>query len=169
MQPGRRRLLGLSLIPLSTALVIALDQISKAWAEANLTQGAPQVFVPGILDFSLTSNTGVAFSLGSGHGSTVTILASGLTLLIVAWSIKRQLETPPPPLLESIGMGCIIGGAAGNLIDRFCRGRVTDFLDFAFMTFPVFNVADVLIDVGIGLVLIAAISSDKREKSNEHQ
>jgi len=52
-------------------------------------------------------------------------------------------------------MGCILGGAIGNLIDRFNHGQVTDFIEFAFISFPVFNVADALIDVGIVLLFFS--------------
>ena len=52
-------------------------------------------------------------------------------------------------------MGCLLGGAIGNLIDRYTVGQVTDFLEFTFVSFPVFNVADALIDVGIGCLFIA--------------
>ncbi|MBZ0186402.1 MAG: signal peptidase II, partial [Candidatus Obscuribacterales bacterium] len=100
-------------------------------------------------------------------------LATVLTMAIFSWSIKRQFEIPAPHVLESIGLGCITGGAIGNLIDRYTQGKVTDFLDFAFINFPVFNVADVLIDTGIALVIIAILITGKqvnvKKKTQEEQ
>jgi lipoprotein signal peptidase len=63
-----------------------------------------------------------------------------------------------------IGLSCIIGGSLGNLTDRFSQGHVTDFLEFAFFSFPVFNVADTFINIGLGLVLIGRIG--KGEESD---
>ena len=77
-------------------------------------------------------------------------------------SIKK--EEIKPDTLERTGIGFIFGGALGNLLDRFMKGSVTDFLDFAFMTFPVFNVADAMIDVGIGLILISMIRAWRNDK-----
>ncbi len=119
-----------------------------------------------ISHFNLTSNTGAAFSLGNHNSTLMTTLAFTMTCVLIAWWVKRELTEFKVPQLDNIGLGLLIGGAMGNLLDRFVRGRVTDFLDFSFISFPVFNLADALIDVGIGLLVIAAFSSpDKRTKS----
>jgi len=76
-----------------------------------------------------------------------------MTLALIAWAVKRELGNTPVHMLDRFGLGCLIGGALGNLFDRFTRGRVTDFLDFTFINFPVFNVSDMLIDAGIGLLI----------------
>lgn len=137
------------------ALCVAADRLSKAWALTNLTHGYPQSFIPGFLRFTLTSNPGAAFSLGSQNGQVMGAVATILTLVILVWIVKRTLSDAPLPAVEQLGMGCLLGGAIGNLIDRYTRGQVTDFLEFTFMPFPVFNVADALIDVGIGCMFIA--------------
>ncbi len=144
-----------------TLLCIAADQLSKQWATASLVVGNSRSFVPGILNFTLTSNPGAAFSLGSEHGQVMGIVATILTLAILAWIIKSISSSAPPRAVEQIGMGCLLGGAIGNLLDRYNQGRVTDFLEFAFISFPVFNVADSLIDVGIGLLLISIVCSSR--------
>ncbi len=143
-------------------LCLTADYLSKSWARATLEVGQSQQFIPGLLNFTLTSNTGAAFSLGAGNGGFMFMLAMLMTGLITAWIIKRELSNDPPTNLERIGLGCILGGAIGNLVDRFFLGRVTDFLEFAFMTFPVFNVADSLIDIGIGLMVIAALTQARK-------
>ena len=92
-------------------------------------------------------------------------LAAVMTLALVAWSIKRELTESSVPLADRIGMGCLLGGAFGNLFDRFTRGRVTDFIEFGFVSFPVFNAADALIDLGIGLLIISSMLSLEKSKT----
>lgn len=142
-------------------LCLIADQLSKNWARSTLEAGQTQPFIPGLLNFTLTSNTGAAFSLGATNGGVMFILAFLMTGLITAWIIKREIASDRPTNLERVGLGCILGGAIGNLVDRFVFGRVTDFLDFAFITFPVFNVADSLIDIGIALMIISALKQSR--------
>ena len=123
-----------------------------------------QPFIPKLLNFNLTSNTGAAFSIGKDSSMVMTALASVVTVVLLLWYISREKEEIKPDTLERTGIGFIFGGALGNLLDRFMKGSVTDFLDFAFMTFPVFNVADAMIDVGIGLILISMIRAWRKDK-----
>lgn len=133
---------------------ILFDQLSKSWALNNLVHNASEGFIPGLLKFTLTSNTGAAFSLGHNNGAFMGTVAGALTVALAFWLYKRTQSTPPPNVVETIGMGLILGGAMGNLIDRIFKGEVTDFIEFAFMNFPIFNVADALIDVGIVFVFL---------------
>lgn len=136
---------------------LAADILSKAWANVNLQIGDSQIFLPGLLRLTLTRNTGGAFGIGRGQGSIMTVLALAIVCAISFWVWKRENSDAPPSMLERCGVSLIIGGALGNLYDRFVRGEVTDFLEFSFMNFPVFNVADALIDVGAFLVVLAAL------------
>lgn len=133
---------------------IVADQLSKLWAVNNLVHNVSESFIPGLLKFTLTTNPGAAFSLGHNNGAFMGTVAGVLTLALAFWVYKRSKTSPPPNTVEAMGMGCVLGGAIGNLIDRAVQGQVTDFIEFAFMDFPIFNVADALIDVGIGLVFI---------------
>lgn len=133
---------------------ILADQLSKMWAIQNLVHNVSQSFIPGLIKFTLTSNTGAAFSLGYRNGAFMGAVAGALTLALAFWLYKRSKANPPPNTVETIGMGLVLGGAVGNLIDRVVQGQVTDFIEFAFMDFPIFNVADALIDVGIVLVFL---------------
>ncbi len=96
----------------------------------------------------------------------MTFLASLVTVILIAWYISREKDKIKPDFLERTGIGFILGGALGNLLDRFSKGCVTDFLDFAFIDFPVFNVADAMIDVGIGLVLISMLRQRPEAKED---
>jgi signal peptidase II len=159
------------LILLVMAICVTADQTSKSWVLANLEKGLSQPFIPGFIQLTLTSNPGAAFSIGSQNGQIMGLVATVLTLLISGWIVKRVVADAPLPVVEQIGMGCLIGGAIGNLIDRYTRGLVTDFLEFTFVSFPVFNVADALIDVGIVCLFIAMYfykTDDKKTDDSTH-
>jgi signal peptidase II len=87
----------------------------------------------------------------------MTTVAALVTISLVAWMTNRYRRAAHSAPLERIGAGILLGGALGNLYDRFTLGQVTDFLEFSFMTFPIFNVADALIDLGIVLIFFAMI------------
>lgn len=152
--------------PLAAMICLGADYITKRWAEQNLLGHESVAFIPGVLNLSLTTNTGAAFSIGKDSGILMTVLAGLVTVVLVAWYISREKDEVKPDFLERTGIGFILGGALGNLLDRFSKGCVTDFLEFAFMEFPVFNVADAMIDVGIGFVLISML---RHRPSNSDQ
>src|SRR5437762_9373440 len=88
----------------------------------------------------------------------MTLLVVAFVIAICYWVANRERSSMPPQVAERLGMGFLLGGALGNLFDRLTQGQVTDFLDFAFITFPVFNVADVCIDIGLGLILLSSFA-----------
>ncbi len=143
-------------------LCLAADWFSKKWALAHLSAGESRPFLPGFLQLTLTANPGAAFSLGSHNGQAMGILATALTICLLVWIGKSVFSKAPLPVVQQVGMGCLLGGAVGNLVDRYTQGKVTDFLEFVFVSFPVFNMADVLIDVGIGLIAIAMFMSPSK-------
>jgi signal peptidase II len=150
------------------AVCFFVDMAAKEWARNYLSSDAENVLVPGILNLNLVTNTGAAFNLGSGHALTMTIIASAVTILLITWVLREEKRAVNNRLIINIGAGFLIGGAIGNLADRFLRGRVTDFIEFAFVRFPVFNCADVFIDIGVGLLIIAAwrnIQTNKPERA----
>src|SRR5579875_1978243 len=143
------------ILPSVAALGLALDIVSKSWALASLNAGQARPLVPGILRLNLTTNTGAAFGLGHGNGWFMTILAVTILSAVVVWLVRRERSCNPLSLCERIGAGLLVGGAAGNIWERLLLGRVTDFLEFSFIDFPVFNAADVLIDLGALLIPFA--------------
>lgn len=141
------------------AVWIAADQATKWWAEATLERGQGRDFIPGFLEFRLVYNPGAAFSLVTNATVLLTIFASGVVIFLIL--MARRLGSWP----WAIGLGLLLGGAAGNLIDRFFRapgpgrGHVVDFLrfeNFPFIDFPVFNIAD--IGVTSAAILIALLA-----------
>ncbi len=123
------------------AVVIAVDQVTKALVRSSIGRGERVDVIPGV-DLINTRNTGVAFGLFSGGGALVAIVAVVALLALLAFfftHIGRRLVWLPT--------GLLLGGAAGNLIDRVVEGSVTDFVDLPL--WPAFNVADAAITVGV--------------------
>lgn len=134
------------------AIAVLIDQSTKHWAVSHLADGhVDEVFWT--LQFNLSFNSGMAFGQAQGWGPVIAVVA---TVVIVAFvlSLKRSDGTLP-----MISVGLIVGGALGNLIDRlfrneaWLRGRVVDFIDFQW--FPIFNIADICINVGGALLVIS--------------
>ena len=134
---------------LTALFVFLIDQVSKVFALRFLASVPAQPVIPGVFHLTLVENTGVAFGLFRGHGLVVT-LATLAVLGGLGWSVLRSQR--PPARWTVLGMGLILGGAAGNLLDRVRLGAVVDFFDFR--VWPVFNVADSCITVGAFLVAL---------------
>ena len=129
------------------AAALAADQASKSWAVRELADGPVEVFWT--LRFNLAFNSGGAFSVGRGRAWVFAVAASIVLVLLIA--MGRRLRTPLP----AVALGFLVGGAMGNLADRFFRdhdGAVVDFIDLQW--WPVFNVADICIAIGVGLLLL---------------
>jgi signal peptidase II len=125
--------------------LVLLDQWSKAWALAQLSGSGVRPLLPGLVQLRLVFNTGAAFSLMEGNA-----LLLGLVSLAVAAGLVFWIQTSGPlRRLQWIGLGLLLGGAIGNGLDRWRLGSVVDFLEFVPVTFPVFNVADVAINLAV--------------------
>lgn len=158
------------------ALVVALDQGSKAWARtlpvsppgcevpadviAHRCGGVPQPFIAGFWEWELAFNTGAAFS--SFRGAQLLLSAMAFAALIalgfMAWRAR------PEQRLRRIALAVIAGGALGNLIDRLRDGAVTDFVRWRIgeARWPIFNVADAALLVGVVLLLLEGIAEQRR-------
>ena len=91
------------------------------------------------------------------------MIATVYTIVFICWALNRLIKASAFAALERVGVGLIIGGACGNLFERYSQGCVTDFLEFAFFSFPIFNVADALIDVGLVLIFVDILFLHKDE------
>jgi signal peptidase II len=136
----------------STSLI--LDRLTKDWVVQNFRLTIPPDSLPlwpGVLHLTYVTNTGAAFSLFSQGGNWLRWLSLivSLGLICLAWFGPRLNRW------EQAGYGFLLGGALGNGIDRFSTGKVVDFLDLRLIQFPVFNLADVFINIGIACLLIA--------------
>ena len=150
------------------ALVVVLDQITKQWVLAVLPFGA-SITVTSFFDLVLVFNPGAAFSFLADHSGWQRWFFIVLAFAISGWLLvllrHHQAETLLP-----LAFALIIGGAMGNVIDRFIYGAVVDFLYFhaGRHGWPAFNLADSAITLGVGLMLWAQIREARQASSREH-
>ena len=145
--------------------VIALDQLTKHWAVTSLGTDR-EIDLFWTLRLNLAFNNGMAFGQGQGFGPVIAVIA---TVVIVYLLVSLQTESSP---MGTIGMGLLIGGAAGNLIDRlfrgddgFLQGGVVDFIDLQW--FPIFNIAYIAINVGALLLIINSIVTSRTHRRDD--
>jgi signal peptidase II len=130
--------------------IFVLDQGIKSLVEGSMGVGQSISLVPGLLDLTYIKNDGGAF--GILGGSRLLLLAgSTVAVVVVVW----LLLSGRPTKLATVGGGLILGGAAGNLLDRLASGEVTDYVHFSF--WYIFNAADAAIVVGVCLLLLSAL------------
>ena len=155
MKPSRLCFAGLVAC---VAALVGCDHATKLAAETSLRDHPPLQLVRGVVDLSYTENRGIAFdgfTRLSLHPSSWLLVAFGLAMtaaVIGVWVRRRRASWP-----EHVGFTCVVAGAIGNVLDRAARGHVIDFIHVRF--WPVFNVADVLVVVGVGVLLLAASRS----------
>ncbi|MGL6133397.1 MAG: signal peptidase II [Prochlorococcaceae cyanobacterium] len=137
---------------LLAALVVVADQLSKAWATEHLAGAGVRPFLPGLLEFTYTTNTGAAFSLFSGASQALAVVSLAVALGVAVWIWR--LGRAPLGRARCLALGLLLGGAIGNGIDRWRLGAVVDFLALVPISFPVFNLADVAINVAVLCFLI---------------
>lgn len=133
------------------ALVIGVDQVVKVIVSANLKDGHVVDVLGGLVRFDYTSNTGAAFGMFRAGGGVFAAIAIVVCAAILAY--YRRIARSP--LLVRLALGLILGGALGNLIDRIRLGYVIDFIDLRW--WPVFNLADSAIVLGVCLLLIHTV------------
>ena len=153
--------------------VVVADQVTKLFVVELLDRTASLDIIPGILRFTYTENTGMAFGmLGEKNQRWVFMVVSVIALvglLIYMWKAKLQSRW------ANMALSLIIGGGIGNMIDRVFNGSkifdgaVVDFIEAAFIDFPVFNVADSAVCIGAALLIIYLISDMIRESRAKKQ
>ena len=140
--------------------IILLDQVSKFLVLSTLGFERSKNIIPNLLNFTLVKNKGAAFGLFSNSTNLLTItsfLASFVLITII-------LKFPPRSYWNLIGLSYLLGGTLGNGIDRVLKGYVLDFLELVPINFPIFNIADVSINIAILYFIIDIIKT--KEKSN---
>ena len=130
---------------------VALDQWTKYLAAANLNEQSAVTVIEGILGLTLHRNDGAAWGIGGGFRWPLVIVSSVAILAVSAFVIKKRRELPA---LLGIAVAMIVGGGIGNQIDRIYSGLVVDFLEFQFIQFPIFNVADCFVTVGAVMIVL---------------
>ncbi len=138
-----------------TALIIALDQLTKAWVRADIRPGELVPVIEHFWYWTLAFNKGAAFSFLADDGGWQRWLFTALAIVISAGLAVWLARTPRREWRTALPLALIIGGALGNLIDRLLAGQVTDFvlLFFGRWAYPAFNLADSAITVGAVLLI----------------
>jgi signal peptidase II len=146
-----------------SALVIALDQLTKHIALSALQPYAPQPVIPGFLNWTLAFNTGAAFSFLHDAGGWQRWLFSALALTVSAVLIVWLRRLPRSDWRTALPLSLVVGGALGNLVDRVRFGHVTDFIEVYYgqWSWPAFNIADSAICVGAVLLIVFGLGHRK--------
>jgi signal peptidase II len=143
----------------AAVLVVLADQLSKFWAAQALPGAGSQPLIPGLLDLYYTTNTGAAFSLFTGSSRMLGVVSLLVALAVVWWILKSGRRGLP--LSRALALGFLLGGATGNGIDRWRLGAVIDFLALVPVDFPVFNIADVAINLAVLGFLVDMIQQQR--------
>jgi signal peptidase II len=156
----------ISFVGLALAIIVFVaDQWSKNALLHYIVQNHPPVPVTSFFNLVFVQNEGITFGMLNGTvlpPYTLTILSSVVALILLIWLLRT------PSLFIGVALGLLLGGAAGNILDRIQHGAVTDFLDFhAFgWHWPAFNVADAAIVVGVGLLLLQSLAFDRKPRQS---
>jgi len=137
-----------------------IDQGSKFIIDNTLALYENLLIIPNVLSFEKVYNTGAAFSILQNNTVFLVLIAilTIISILIFLIIKKNNINS-----YENIAFGFICAGALGNLIDRICFSYVIDFIRLDFIDFPIFNIADILINIGV-IILIVNIFVQKNDK-----
>ena len=143
--------------------VIFLDQITKWLAVIHLQGNDPVSVIPWFIQFSYLENRGAAWGMFADNRWVFMVIS---TVAIIAICVYMFVKRPKSKLL-SISLAFVVGGGIGNMIDRVLLGFVVDFLEFTFMDFPVFNVADSFVCIGAAMLMLYMTIQTVKEYKNE--
>lgn len=149
-------------------VVLVIDQWSKWLAESTLTFLQPVPVIEPVLNWTLAYNEGAAFSMLADQSGWQKWFFAGLALVMALFLIVYLLKVPRRARLLSTGLALVLGGALGNLIDRLLHGHVIDFIHVHYADawhYPIFNIADVGICVGVALIIIDMIFLEGKRKA----
>ena len=135
------------------AAVFIADRVTKILAPGIPENGV--VLIPGVIGLRYGENRGIAFSLLSGAPWALGVVS--LLIIAAAFFCLRGKKLQP---LALTGLMMMLGGAAGNMVDRFVHGFVPDMIEVLFVNFAIFNVADTFLCIGCGLVIISLLRKD---------
>ncbi|HFI0716039.1 TPA: signal peptidase II [Streptococcus suis] len=144
--------------PMVAVVLIVLDQLVKAWTVTNIALDTVEPFLPGFMSLAYLRNYGAAWSILQNQQWFFTIVTiAAVTGLI--WYYIKQIQGN---IWTLFSLSLMIAGALGNFIDRIRLGYVVDMFHLDFISFPVFNVADICLSVGVGILFICIM----KEESN---
>ncbi|MFQ5601962.1 MAG: signal peptidase II [bacterium] len=147
-------------------IVVVLDQISKFAVKFYFKLGTSHDIFGDVVRLTYIENPGMAFGIQFGGQKFFTIFAAVATVIIFIYIVKAREEKGP----LRFSLALILGGAIGNLIDRFLYGKVVDFVDIGLddTRWPIFNLADSSVTIGM-IILVTLVLFDKSQKQQEEQ
>lgn len=145
---------------LLAALLIIIDQITKWNIVQNFELYQEKVIVPGFFSLFYIQNEGAAWGIFQGK----MVFFYLVTLIVVGYLVYMFQQEKNKTKLVGISFALILSGAIGNFIDRLLNGYVVDMFRLDFINFPIFNVADICLTVGVVLMLIHVLFFEKEEK-----
>ena len=152
-------------------LLLAADQLVKLWVVRTLDVFETMPFLPGFIELKYVQNTGGGWSILSEHTWLLSLLTAVIMAVVAALMLRRVVRHP----LGLWACTLILAGGLGNLIDRLRLGYVVDMFNFQFMNYPVFNVADICIVIGMilgaiyYLFLYEKVDAPRRRKGGEEK
>jgi signal peptidase II len=154
--PNSKFFVGTLLFFLIALLLVLLDQLIKILVENRLDVGESIPIISNVFHISLTHNTGMAFGILGGQAA----LSMWIAIIVIGVVIYYFDEVTEP--ISRIALALILGGTIGNFIDRLKFGWVVDYLDFRI--WPVFNLADMALTVGVVILIIMFWKAEREEK-----
>ena len=145
----------------AVVVLILLDQGTKLWALTSLKPIHNMTLVEGFMDLTFVENRGVAFGMFSGQRWFILLLTGIIAVGLIWFYVTMPKKKEYFPLRVSLVL--VLSGAIGNIIDRLFRGYVVDFFEFTFFEWPVFNVADIYVVVGVILLALMIVFVVKDE------
>lgn len=148
------------IVVIISVVVFVLDLITKYMIQNHIALQNVEI-IKGFFSLTYAENTGMAWSLLSGRQAFLSIVSAIAIGVMIYYVVAKNLDR-----FTKIALALMIGGAAGNLFDRLFLGYVRDFLDFIIFgyDFPIFNVADSALSIGVILLIIASLIDDKGKK-----
>ncbi len=149
-------------------LIVLLDQASKYLANLYLNGNPSFLVIPNILSFQYHENKGAAWGILADHRWVFMLISTIAIVAIIIFLFYTKNENQP--FLFRLSLAFFVGGGIGNMIDRIFLGYVIDFLQFEFIDFPIFNIADSFITIGAVIMIISLILDTVSElKLKKHE
>lgn len=141
--------------------VFLLDRLTKSYILATFSEGDGAALWPGVFHLTRVNNTGAAFGIFRGSSRALAVFTILSVLVVAAYWARRSVRSSAVVSMRRVwAWAAVLGGAAGNIFDRFRYGYVIDFLDFRI--WPVFNFADAAICIGVFLIFLDILGEKKR-------
>ena len=147
----------IALFFLLSAIIVGLDQWLKFWIVSNFELGDVQTLIDHVFSLTYIRNTGAAWSILEGKMTFFTIITVAAVIVVTYLLIRHRKSS----IWFRFGLSFILAGAIGNFIDRLRLGYVVDMFQLDFINFPIFNIADMSLVIGVLLIFIYALVDDE--------